>query len=321
MANLRKNTILSKQLLDLGYQAFLAPAKINLFLHITGRRDDGYHLLQSVFQLVDLYDSVFLKVREDGLITRVTEHANVPADQDLCVKAARLLQMQTQCSLGVDIGLIKNIPMGGGLGGGSSDAATVLIALNHLWHLGLSRKVLMELGLTLGADVPFFIFGKNAWVEGIGEKMQAISLPTATYVIVTPKVHVSTPEIFSTEELTRNTFPTTIAAFSEMLNLMQSGKEKQSLVFEHENQHFHNDLEAVVVQKYPVVKACLNWLNQFSQARMSGSGASVFVAVKDLAEANNLVKTAPKEIANTEIFCVAALGLSQHPLYNLVPVL
>jgi 4-diphosphocytidyl-2-C-methyl-D-erythritol kinase len=312
---------LSKQLLELGYQAFLAPAKINLFLHITGRRDDGYHLLQSVFQLVDLYDTVFLKVRADGNIVRITEHPTVPADQDLCVRAAKLLQTYSQCSLGVDIGLVKNIPMGGGLGGGSSDAATVLIALNQLWGLGLNRHTLMTLGLKLGADVPFFIFGQNAWVEGIGEKMQAIQLPAATYVIVTPKVHVSTPEIFSTKELTRNTFPTTIMAFSEMLNSKHIGKEKQSLVFERENQNFHNDLEAVVCQKYPAVNACLSWLNQFSQARMSGSGASVFVAVNDLAEATNLVKTMPKEIKNTEIFCVAAFGLSQHPLYNLIPAL
>ena len=312
---------LNKQLIEQGFQAFLAPAKINLFLHITGRRTDGYHLLQSVFQLINLHDTIFLKVRNDGQITRVTEHASVPAEQDLCVRAAKLLQTHSQCPLGAEIGLIKNIPMGGGLGGGSSDAATVLIALNQLWNLGLSKKTLMKLGLKLGADVPFFIFGENAWVEGIGEKIQPIQLPASSFVILTPKVHVSTAEIFSAEELTRNTFPTTIAAFSEMLNLKQIGKTKQSLVFAHENENFHNDLEAVVCQKYPAVNACLNWLNQFSQARMSGSGASVFVAVNDLAEANNIVKAQPKEIANTEIFCVAALGLAQHPLYNLVPAL
>ena len=322
----------------------MAPAKINLFLHITGRRADGYHLLQSVFRLIDLHDTVFLKTRDDGQIHRVTENAHVPEAQDLCVKAAKLLQAHSHCSLGADIGLIKNIPMGGGLGGGSSDAASVLIALNHLWNLGLNKKTLMELGLKLGADVPFFIFGENAWVEGIGEKIQPIDLPASQYVIVTPKVHVSTAEIFSAEELTRNTFPTTIAAFSEMLNqthlLTQSGKEKQSkekhgkekqsLVFEHENQFFHNDLEAVVCQKYPAVKACLKHLNQycltqyslnqFSQARMSGSGASVFVSANNLAEANKIAATLPKEIANTEIFCAVALGLDQHPLYNLVPV-
>ncbi len=312
---------LTKQLTEQGFQAFLAPAKINLFLHITGRRADGYHLLQSVFSLIDLHDTVFLKVRDDGEIHRVTENANVPEAQDLCVRAAKLLQAHSNCALGADIGLIKNIPMGGGLGGGSSDAATVLIALNHIWNLGLSKTTLMALGLKLGADVPFFIFGENAWVEGIGEKIQPIQLPDSHFVIVTPKVHVSTAEIFSAEELTRNTFPTTIAAFSEMLNLKQIGKEKQSLVFERENESFHNDLEAVVCQKYPAVNACLNCLNQFSQARMSGSGASVFVAAENLAEANNIVKAMPKEIAGTEIFCVAALGLKQHPLYNLIPAL
>ena len=312
---------LNQQLIEQDFQAYLAPAKINLFLHITGRRADGYHLLQSVFRLIDLHDTVFLKVRNDGQINRVTVNANVPADQDLCIKAAKLLQTYTYSKLGVDIGLIKKIPMGAGLGGGSSDAATVLIALNHLWNLGLNRTILMELGLKLGADVPFFIFGENAWVEGIGEKIQPIQLPTAHYVVVTPKVHVSTAEIFSTEELTRNTFPTTIAAFSEMLNAMQIGKEKQSLVFANENKNFHNDLEAVVCKKYPAVTACLNWLNQFSQARMSGSGASVFVTAPNLAEANKIAKARPKEIENTEIFCVAALGLDQHPLYNLVPAL
>ena len=312
---------LNHQLTAKGFHAFLAPAKINLFLHITGRRADGYHLLQSVFRLINLHDTIFLKVRNDGQIHRVTENANVKAEQDLCVKAAKLLQAHTHCSLGADIGLIKNIPMGGGLGGGSSDDATVLIALNHLWSLGLSKTSLMELGLKLGADVPFFIFGENGWVEGIGEKIQPIQLPASHFVIVTPKVHVSTAEIFSAEELTRNTFPTTIAAFSEMLNLKQIGKEKQSLVFEYENVSFHNDLEAVVCQKYPAVNACLNWLNQFTQARMSGSGASVFVAVESSTEANDIVKALPKEIANTEIFCVAALGLQQHPLYNLIPAL
>lgn len=312
---------LNKQLTEQGFQAFLAPAKINLFLHIIGRRADGYHLLQSVFRLIDLYDTVFLKVRHDGQIYRVTSIANVPAEEDLCVKAAKLLQAHSNCSLGADIGLIKNIPMGGGLGGGSSDAATVLIALNHLWNLGLSKTTLMELGLKLGADVPFFIFGENAWVEGIGEKIHAIPLPATQFVILTPNVHVSTAEIFSAEELTRNTFPTTMTAFSEMLKFKQIGKEKQSLVFEHENKSFHNDLEAVACQKYPAVNACLNCLNQFSQARMSGSGASVFVEVENSTKAENIVKALPKEIAYTEIFCVSAVGLEQHPLYNLIPAL
>ncbi|MEN9725468.1 MAG: 4-diphosphocytidyl-2-C-methylerythritol kinase [Pseudomonadota bacterium] len=285
--------------LDEGFQAYPAPAKINLFLHIVGRRADGYHLLQSVFRLIDLQDTIYIRIRDDGEIHRASEHPDVPEAQDLTIRAAHLLKAQANCSLGADIAIEKRIPMGGGLGGGSSDAATVLIALNYLWKLNLSRKALMELGLQLGADVPFFIFGKNAWVEGVGEKIQEIPLPANHYLVLTPKIHVSTAQIFNAKELTRNTFPTTIAAFSEMQDFL------------------HNDLEAVVCQQYPAVKACLDWLNQYSKARMSGSGASVFIAQKTEVEVNNILRTLPKRIANTELFCASSLGLNQHPLYNL----
>lgn len=285
--------------LNEGFQAYPAPAKINLFLHIVGRRPDGYHLLQSVFRLIDLQDTIYIRIREDGEIHRASEHPDVPEAQDLTIRAAHLLKTHANCSLGTDIAIEKRIPMGGGLGGGSSDAATVLIALNYLWKLNLSRKVLMALGLQLGADVPFFIFGKNAWVEGVGEKIQEIALPANHYLVLTPKIHVSTGQIFNAKELTRNTFPTTIAAFSEMQDFL------------------HNDLEAVVCQQYPAVKACLDWLNQYSKARMSGSGASVFIAQKTEAEVNNILLTLPKRIANTELFCASTLGLNQHPLYNL----
>ena len=285
--------------LNEGFQAYPAPAKINLFLHIVGRRPDGYHLLQSVFRLIDLQDTIYIRIREDGEIHRASEHPDVPEAQDLTIRAAHLLKTHANCSLGTDIAIEKRIPMGGGLGGGSSDAATVLIALNYLWKLNLSRKVLMELGLQLGADVPFFIFGKNAWVEGVGEKIQEIALPANHYLVLTPKIHVSTAQIFNAKELTRNTFPTTIAAFSEMQDFL------------------HNDLEAVVCQQHPAVKACLDWLNQYSKARMSGSGASVFIAQKTEVEANNILRTLPKRIANTELFCASTLGLNQHPLYNL----
>ena len=285
--------------LDNGFQAYPAPAKINLFLHIVGRRADGYHLLQSVFRLIDLQDIIYIRIREDGEIHRASEHPDVPEVQDLTIRAAHLLKAHANCSLGADIAIEKRIPMGGGLGGGSSDAATVLIALNYLWKLNLSRKVLMALGLQLGADVPFFIFGKNAWVEGVGEKIQEIALPANQYLVLTPKIHVSTAQIFNAKELTRNTFPTTIAAFSETQDFL------------------HNDLEAVVCQQYPAVKACLDWLNQYSKARMSGSGASVFIAQKTEVEVNNILRTLPKKIANTELFCASTLGLNQHPLYNL----
>ena len=285
--------------LDEGFQAYPAPAKINLFLHIVGRRTDGYHLLQSVFRLIDLQDTIYIRIRDDGEIHRASEHPDVPETQDLTIRAAHLLKAQANCSLGADIAIEKRIPMGGGLGGGSSDAATVLIALNYLWKLNLSRKALMELGLQLGADVPFFIFGKNAWVEGVGEKIQEIPLPANHYLVLTPKIHVSTTQIFNAKELTRNTFPTTIAAFSEMQDFL------------------HNDLEAVVCQQHPAIKACLDWLNQYSKARMSGSGASVFIAQKTEIEVNNILRTMPKKIANTELFCASTLGLNQHPLYNL----
>ncbi len=285
--------------LDEGFQAYPAPAKINLFLHIVGRRADGYHLLQSVFRLIDLQDTIYIRIRKDDEIQRVSENPGIPEAQDLTIRAAHLLKAHTNCPLGADIAIEKRIPMGGGLGGGSSDAATVLIALNHLWKLNLNRKALMALGLKLGADVPFFIFGKNAWVEGIGEKIQEIALRANHYLIATPKIHVSTAQIFSAKELTRNTFPTTIAAFSETQDFL------------------HNDLEAVVCQQYPAVKACLDWLNQYSKARMSGSGASVFIAQKTEAEVNNILQKLPKTIANTELFCASTLGLNQHPLYNL----
>ncbi|MBL8506283.1 MAG: 4-(cytidine 5'-diphospho)-2-C-methyl-D-erythritol kinase, partial [Methylobacillus glycogenes] len=195
------------------FQSFPAPAKINLFLHITGRRDDGYHLLQSVFRLLDHGDTVHIRVRDDAQITRSIDLPGVPAEQDLCIRAARLLQEHTSCQHGADIHVTKRTPMGGGLGGGSSDAATVLLALNRLWQVNLKREELLSLGLKLGADVPFFIFGENAWVEGIGEKLQSIQLNNAYYVVITPQVHISTAEIFASKQLTRDTNPTTIAAF------------------------------------------------------------------------------------------------------------
>ena len=308
-----------QQYLSQRFQAYPAPAKINLFLHIVGRRADGYHLLQSVFRLIDLQDTIYIRIREDGEIKRVSDRAQsfetqVPETQDLTIRAAKLLKEHTNCLLGADIAIEKRIPMGGGLGGGSSDAATVLIALNHLWKLGLSRQALMALGLKLGADVPFFIFGKNAWVEGIGEKIQEVALPASHYLILTPKIHVSTAQIFNAEELTRNTFPTTIAAFSETQNILPT--ENQVALGENRDD-FHNDLEVVVCQQHPAIKACLDWLSQYSKARMSGSGASVFIAQKTENEVNNILQALPKKIEDTELFCASALGLNQHPLYNL----
>jgi len=270
------------------FQSFLAPAKINLFLHITGQRPDGYHNLQSVFQLLDYADTVNIKPTKDGNIKRKTDIAGVPEDQDLCIRAARALQAASNCKLGAEIEVEKRIPMGGGLGGGSSNAATVLLALNHLWGLHMDRQQLIAIGLKLGADVPVFIFGQNAWAEGIGEILTPITLATQHFVVLTPAAHVSTAQIFAHSGLTKDTKTLKIAHL------------------------FRNDLEAVVCKEFSAVAETLKWLNQFGQARMSGSGASVFVAVDSAEEANAIYAKKP-----TSVNGFVAKGLSQHPLYEL----
>jgi 4-diphosphocytidyl-2-C-methyl-D-erythritol kinase len=284
------------------FQSFLAPAKINLFLHITGLRADGYHLLQTVFHLLDLYDTIKLKPTKDGVVKRVNDVAGVTAEQDLCVRAAKLLQQHTQCPHGVDILVEKRIPMGGGLGGGSSDAATVLIALNSLWQLNLSRKELMTLGLKLGADVPFFIFGKNAWAEGVGEQLTEVNLRDSYYVVLNPNIHVSTAQIFANKQLTKNTNPKTMSDFSGTAKLTAGNLSAE----------FTNDLEKIVCSEYHAVLDCLNWLSQFGDARMSGSGASVFLEVADKKTAVDICNQKPKSVQG-----FVAKGLNQHPLMNL----
>lgn len=279
-------------------QAYPAPAKINLFLHIVGRRPDGYHLLQSVFRLLDFGDTVHIGLRDDGQIIRTQEIVGVPAEQDLCVRAAQLLQTHTGCTLGANLWVEKRTPMGGGLGGGSSDAATVLMVLNDLWQLKLSKETLMSLGLRLGADVPFFLCGTNAWVEGIGEIIQPISLTPSYYVVLTPQIHVATGEIFSAKELTRNTNPTTIAAF--------------------QTNEFWNDLEPVVCQRYLAVQSTLDWLGQFAKARMSGSGASVFIEVENKDYAEQVLASAPSQIEGVKLSGFVAKGLDDHPLKHLL---
>lgn len=269
--------------------AFFAPAKLNLFLHVVGRRPDGYHLLQSVFRLLDFGDTLHIDTRQDNVIRRTHDLPGVHEDNDLALRAARLLQTTTGCQLGVDIAVEKRIPMGGGLGGGSSDAATVLLALNRLWKLDLRRERLIELGLQLGADVPFFLFGENAWVEGIGEKLHAISLEPACYAVLTPEAHVSTPAVFARQDLTRDTIPVKMSAFSRGFG--------------------HNDLESVVCRMHPEVAICLDWLNQFGDARMSGSGASVFVELQNMETAEQVVANRPQGVRG-----FAARGLDQHPL-------
>jgi 4-diphosphocytidyl-2-C-methyl-D-erythritol kinase len=219
-----------------------APAKVNLFLHVTGRRDDGYHNLQTIFQFIDIQDELFFRVRDDGDILRIAE---VPG-------------VDTGCQLGVETQLEKALPVGGGLGGGSSDAATTLVALNHLWETGLDRPALADLGLRLGADVPVFVHGRAAWGEGVGEKLQPVTLPEPWFLVIEPDVTVSTAGIFSDPELTRGTAPIKIADFL-------SGRGE-------------NDCEPVVRRRYPAVAETLDWLEQHAPARLTGTGACVFAA-------------------------------------------
>lgn len=276
-----------------------APAKLNLFLHIVGRRADGYHLLQSVFQLIDRCDSLDFFLRPDGEIHRLNEVPGVAEQDDLVIRAARLLQSHAEVKVGVDIRLHKLLPMGGGLGGGSSDAATTLMALNHLWDCRLSRAALMELGLQLGADVPFFIFGKNAFVEGIGEVMQEVSCPEQWFVVLEPGVHIATPTIFSAKELTRDTKPVRIADFSKANKIV-----------------WKNDLQTVACVLHPPVQAAIDWLNQFktdhkieaNEARMTGSGSCVFIAVSAESDAKKMQENVP-DTWNSWI----AKALQQHP--------
>jgi 4-diphosphocytidyl-2-C-methyl-D-erythritol kinase len=273
------------------FQAFPAPAKLNLFLHVVGRRSDGYHLLQSVFRLIDRHDTLHLRPTDDGIVRRISEVPGVPEAHDLCVRAAKLLQQHSGCRSGVEIRLEKHLPMGGGLGGGSSDAATVLLALNRLWDLNLPRTELLDLGLSLGADVPVFVFGQSAWAEGVGEQLQPVTLSPASYVVLTPAVHVTTAQIFASQELTRDTIPAKMAAFFKGYG--------------------HNDLEPVVCRQYPEVASALDWLRRFGDARMSGSGASVFLECENEAEAMRVFAQKPEAFSG-----FVARGLDRHPLYD-----
>ena len=237
-------------------EKYPAPAKLNLMLRIVGQRADGYHLLQTVFQFVDLCDWISFHPVDDGRVSLQKPLAGVAEADDLTVRAANLLKAETGCELGVSIAVEKNLPMGGGLGGGSSDAATTLVVLNKLWQLKLSTEKLMTLGLSLGADVPIFVYGHSAWAEGVGEKIEKITVPEQWVVIIKPDCHVNTGEIFSTKELTRNSKSIRIADFVA-------------------GQH-QNDCIAVVCQRYPSVQSALADLADFSEARLTGTGACVF---------------------------------------------
>ncbi len=275
---------------------FPAPAKLNLFLHVIGRRGDGYHLLQTAFRFIDYGDELSFTVRADGAIRHTNPLAGVPVEHDLSVRAARLLQQEAGCREGVDIAIVKRLPLGGGLGGGSSDAATTLIALNRMWHAGLSRERLQHLALQLGADVPVFVFGRNAFAEGVGERLQELRLPPAWYLILVPELAVSTAEIFSAAELTRNTNAITIAAFSAGLARNIPGR---------------NDLEAVVCRRYPQVARHLEWLHRYGDARMTGSGACVFCAFDSEVQARRVLSELPEGMRG-----FVARGLDRHPLWS-----
>ena len=279
-----------------------SPAKLNLFLHIVGRRADGYHLLQSVFQLIDWCDIIHLKLIPENEVRRINPITGVQADQDLVVRAAKLLKDFAKIDSGVEINLQKEIPMGAGLGGGSSDAATTLIGLNHLWNLNLDQKTLCDIGLKLGADVPFFIFSQNAFVEGIGEQMREISLGDREFLVIFPNQGIATKSIFQDPELTRDHGQITIDGF------LASPWSDLS-----------NDCQAVAMRICPEVKQALDWISQAvpgSEPRMSGSGSSVFTVLDpkaDIAKLENLLQNLPKGWIGRVV-----RGLNKNPAYNLI---
>lgn len=270
-----------------------APAKLNLFLHILGRRPDGYHELQTCFQFLDLCDEVTIRVRDDGGIHRLAGAQGVPEEADLSVRAARALKRAAACSLGADISVLKRIPMGAGLGGGSSDAATVLVALNRLWNLSFTRERLSEIGLSLGADVPVFVWGRAAWAEGLGERLTPLFPPQApredNYLIVKPNVSISSAAVFNDPELTRNSLPLTIHGF------LKSGGR--------------NDCLEVVRRRYPEVARALDFLSAYGHARLTGTGACVFLVCQTMEAGRKIMRQLPPAF---EAFL--ARGLNDSPL-------
>ena len=255
--------------------AWPAPAKLNLFLHITGRRNDGYHLLQTVFQFVEFGDSLYFEPRDDGEIVLETALDDVIHDDNIIVKAAKALQIHDAKKSGVNIRLEKRIPMGGGLGGGSSDAATTLLALNKLWNINLDKQSLMSIGIGLGADVPVFIFGESAWAEGVGEQLEVVSPPENWFLIIFPSININTGAIFSSSELTRDKLPIKIRDFL--------------------NGATENVCEPVVSKLYPEVKNALGWLNQFAKARLTGTGACIFASFESEQEAHTVASQVPEK--------------------------
>jgi len=280
----------------------LAPAKLNLFLHIIGRRKDGYHLLQSAFQLIDWCDSLTLSSTSSNRISRINPVSGIDESEDLVVRAATLLQRECKVSMGVEITLHKELPVGAGLGGGSSDAASTLIGLNSLWNLGLTRPELMALGLQLGADVPFFVHGSNGFVEGIGEEIQAITLPEQDFIVIFPNRGIATKALFEHPELTRDHAPITIDRF---------------LASSPPHQAYTNDCQAVAMQICPEVKDAIDWIIKAlpnAKPQMSGSGSSVFAALPsqpDSASRAALLQNLPREWIGRIV-----RGINKNPAYN-----
>jgi 4-diphosphocytidyl-2-C-methyl-D-erythritol kinase len=274
-------------------RAYPAPAKLNLFLHVVGRRPDGYHLLQTAFRLIDCCDWLRYTPREDGAVALARPLAGIDESTELSLRAARLLLAESGSSRGVEIDIEKNVPIGGGLGGGSSDAATTLLVLNRLLGLGASPEELARLALRLGADVPFFLFGRNAFAEGIGEQLSALELPAAWYVVLVPPVAVSTRAVFASQELTANSKTIKISSFSAGFG--------------------GNDLEPIVCRRHAEVAAHLAWLKQFGDARLSGSGACVFAEFAGEREAREVLSGMPARMRG-----FAARGLERHPLTELL---
>ncbi len=275
-----------------GWSRWPAPAKLNLFLHITGRRADGYHHLQTVFRLLDWGDTVRLRVRQDGAVERHgPSAAGVAAADDLAVRAAHLLRKSSKTTLGADICLEKRIPSGGGFGGGSSDAATVLVVLNRLWGLDFAAAKLAELGLALGADVPVFVHGHSAWAEGVGELLEPLELPEAHYLIADPGLHVPTGELFQAPDLTRNAAPAKISDF----------------VLGHV---LGNAFEPVLRRREPVIESVFTVLSQFGTPRLTGSGSGCFVEFADRASAEAALAGLPDGL-----LAWTARGVNRSPLH------
>ena len=271
----------------------LSPAKLNLFLHITGRRPDGYHNLQTLFQLLDYGDTLSFSLREDGEISLSPPIPGVPFEDNLIIKAVRLLQQLSNTDLGVDIQLEKRLPMGGGIGGGSSNAATTLVALNHLWQCGFSSQQLQVFGLRLGADVPVFVNAQTAWAEGVGETLQPIEMPENWFLVAQPDCHVSTQAIFSHKDLTRDSPNIKVAAFLE-----QGGQ---------------NACQALVRRLYPQVDEALNWFAKHGYpAKLTGTGGCVFTQFATAEAAQQVLASLPKHLPG-----FVAKGINKSPLYEL----